>query len=183
MELKRENIKTKPFCLRCDIIGEYELTTEIRKVAVKGVQIEYEAIKTYCPHCGEPLFLYEAERINEVRCFDEYKRKKGLLTSEEMINIRNKYGLSQTDLAKAIMVGKKNIARYETGKIQDKSIDLLIRLLDKHPYWFGIKEEIPNKKTLKAFREVEKMKQGKKKSKTYTLDELRKELDVKTMRK
>ena len=38
--------------------------------------------------------------------------------------------------------------------------------------------EVPNKKTLKAFREVEKMKQGKKKSKRYTIDELRKELDV-----
>ncbi len=38
--------------------------------------------------------------------------------------------------------------------------------------------EVSNKKTLKAFREVEKMKQGKKKSKRYTIDELRKELDV-----
>lgn len=38
--------------------------------------------------------------------------------------------------------------------------------------------EVPNKKTLKAFKEVEKMKQGKKKSKRYTIDELRKELDV-----
>ena len=47
------------------------------------------------------------------------------------------------------MVGKKNIARYEIGKIQDKSIDLLIRLLDKHPHWFGIKAETKNKE-LKA---------------------------------
>ena len=106
-------------------------------------------IVPYCPHCGDPLFVYEAERINQIRCFDEYKKKKGLLTSEEIIEIRNKYGLSQTDLAKAIMVGKKNIARYEIGKIQDKSIDLLIRLLDKHPHWFGIKAETKNKE-LKA---------------------------------
>lgn len=149
MELKRENVKTEPWCLRCDTIGEYELTTEIRHVVVKGVPVEYEAIKAYCPHCGDPLFLYEAERINEIRCYDKYKKKKGLLTSEEMIAIRNKYGLSQTDLAKAVMVGKKNIARYETGKIQDKSIDFLIRLLDKHPHWFGIKTNTRNKE-LKA---------------------------------
>ena len=139
MEFKKEFIKSEPWCLRCDTINEYELTTEIRKVTVKGVPVEFEAIKAYCPHCGDPLFVYEAERINQIRCFDEYKKKKGLLTSEEIIEIRNKYGLSQTDLAKAIMVGKKNIARYEIGKIQDKSIDLLIRLLDKHPHWFGIK--------------------------------------------
>lgn len=145
MEFKKEFIKSEPWCLRCDTVNEYELTTEIRKVTVKGVPVEFEAIKAYCPHCGDPLFVYEAERINQIRCFDEYKKKKGLLTSEEIIEIRNKYGLSQTDLAKAIMVGKKNIARYEIGKIQDKSIDLLIRLLDKHPHWFGIKAETKNK--------------------------------------
>lgn len=149
MEFKKEFIKSEPWCLRCDTVNEYELTTEIRKVTVKGVPVEFEAIKAYCPHCGDPLFVYEAERINQIRCFDEYKKKKGLLTSEEIIEIRNKYGLSQTDLAKAIMVGKKNIARYEIGKIQDKSIDLLIRLLDKHPHWFGIKAESKNKE-LKA---------------------------------
>ena len=38
--------------------------------------------------------------------------------------------------------------------------------------------EVPNKKTLKAFKEAEDIMSGKKKSKTYTLDELRKELDV-----
>ena len=149
MEFKKEFIKSEPWCLRCDTVNEYELTTEIRKVTVKGVPVEFEAIRAYCPHCGDPLFVYEAERINQIRCFDEYKKKKGLLTSEEIIEIRNKYGLSQTDLAKAIMVGKKNIARYEIGKIQDKSIDLLIRLLDKHPHWFGIKAETKNKE-LKA---------------------------------
>lgn len=149
MEFNKDLIKSEPWCLRCDTINEYELTTEIRKVTVKGVPVEFEAIKAYCPHCGDPLFVYEAERINQIRCFDEYKKKKGLLTSEEIIEIRNKYGLSQTDLAKAIMVGKKNIARYEIGKIQDKSIDLLIRLLDKHPHWFGIKAETKNKE-LKA---------------------------------
>ena len=56
-----------------------------------------------------------------------------------IIEIRGKYGLSQSELAKKIMIGAKNIARYETGKIQDKSIDLLIRILNDHPELFGIK--------------------------------------------
>ena len=138
MKFKEHFIKSQPWCLNCDTIGDYELTTEIRKMTVKGVPVEFEAIKAYCPHCGDPLFVYEAERINQIRCFDEYKKKKGLLTSGEIIEIRNKYGLSQTDLANLIKVGKKNIARYEAGKIQDKCIDLLIRMLDQHPQWFGI---------------------------------------------
>ena len=148
MEFKKHIIKAQPWCLRCDTIGKFETTTEIRKAVVKGVNVEYEAIKAYCPTCGDPLFLYEAERINQINCFDAYKRKKGLLTSEEIINVRRKYGLSQSELAKKIMVGSKNIARYEAGKIQDRSIDLLIRLLDEHPSWFGIKSSSAEKATV-----------------------------------
>ena len=145
MEFKKEFIKAQPWCLRCDTIGEVETTTEIRKVTVKGVPVEFEAIKAYCPKCGDPLFLYEAERINQIRCFDEYKRKKGLLTSEEIIEIRKKYGLSQADLAKALRIGTKNIARYEAGKIQDRSIDFMIRLLNDHPALFGVKIDTSKK--------------------------------------
>ena len=144
-KFKDHIIRAQPWCVRCDTIGEFETTTEIRKAVVKGVNVEFEAIKAYCPKCGEPLFLYEAERVNQICCFDEYKRKKGLLTSEEIIEIRRKYGLSQSELAKKIMVGAKNIARYEAGKIQDRSIDLLIRLLNDHPALFGIKVDSSKK--------------------------------------
>ena len=164
-KLKEPIIRNQPWCLRCDTIGEFETTTEIRKAVVKGVNVEFEAIKAYCPKCGDPLFLYEAEKVNQIRCFDEYKRKKGLLTSEEIIEIRKKYGLSQTQLAETIKVGKKNIARYELGAIQDASIDLLIRLLNNHPELFDIKIEKPNRKTLKAFKEADNSSLGKRRAK------------------
>lgn len=128
-------------CVDCDCEVEYVSKDELREVTVKGVCVSFIAKSNYCSKCGAPLFVYEDERINIIRCYDEYKLKKGLLTSSEIIEIRKKYGLSQTDLAKAIKVGKKNIARYESGKIQDASIDLLIRLLDKHPNAFGIKNK------------------------------------------
>ena len=127
------------WCIECDLDVNYASASEIRKVVVKGVPIEFNAIKAYCPNCGAPLFVYEVERINQVRCYDEYKRKKGLLTSGEIIDIRRKYGLSQTELAKALRIGAKNIARYEAGKIQDRCIDFMIRLLNDHPTLFGIK--------------------------------------------
>ena len=167
------------FCLECDSDVNYFTKPGVRSVTVKGIPVSFNSIEAYCSKCGTPIFAYEVERINQIRCFDEYKKKKGLLTSGEIIAIRDKYNLSQTDLANAIMVGKKNIARYETGKIQDKCIDLLIRMLDQHPEWFGIKIQVPNKQTLKAFKEVEKVLSGKKKTKKYSsAEELRKDLKL-----
>ena len=63
------------------------------------------------------------------------------MTSSEIIEIRNKYGLSQSKLAKLIKCGEKNIARYEKGAIQDASIDLLIRMVDLLPNYFGLVEK------------------------------------------
>ena len=140
MEFNRENVKNKPWCLDCDIEVDFKTKIQTTKAVVKGIEVEFDAIINYCAKCGRPVFIYEAEKINQIRCYDEYKRKKGLLTTEEIIGIRKKLGLSQTGLAKAIKVGKKNITRYELGAIQDASIDLLIRLLDKHPELFEIKK-------------------------------------------
>ena len=139
MKFDREKVKVKPWCLHCDTSVNFKLETHIRRAVVKGVEIKSDEIVVYCDKCGRPVFLYDAEKINQIKLYDAYKRKKGLLTTEEIIEIRKKYGLSQTELAKAIKVGKKNIARYELGGVQDACIDLLIRLLDKHPELFGIK--------------------------------------------
>ena len=143
MEVKKNEFNA--WCINCDSDVNYASASEIRKVNVKGVPIEFNAIKAYCPKCGAPLFVYEVQRLKQVRCYDEYKRKKGLLTSGEIIDIRRKYGLSQTDLARALRIGAKNIARYETGKIQDRCIDFMIRLLNEHPSLFGIKVDSSKK--------------------------------------
>lgn len=95
----------------------------------------------YKHHCNKDLFAPEYEKINRTNRFDEYKKLKGLLTSQDIIAIRNKYGLSQTKLASVIMCGAKNIARYETGTIQDKHIDLLLRILEEHTEYFGLSQK------------------------------------------
>ena len=128
--------QTKAYCLACEKEVKYVTKEEIEKCCIKRVNIEYNALKAYCPDCGKDLFVPEYEMINRKNRFDEYKRSNGLLTSDEIIAIRKKYRLSQTKLAKLIRCGEKNIARYELGAVQDRPIDLLIRLVDEHPDYF-----------------------------------------------
>ena len=133
----------KIYCLSCDKEVDYNVKTSIEKRNIKGTEVEIDAKHAYCKECGSYLFVYELEKENQIKAFDLYKKAHGLLTSSEIIAIREKYHLSQTKLAKCIKCGEKNIARYENGAIQENSIDLLIRLLDQAPQLFGvlIKEE------------------------------------------
>ena len=135
--LKKKKIK-EIFCIHCDKETDYFTKKVIREFDVKELKLTVEVEDAICSSCGHAIFVYEVEKRNQIKVFDTYKKKKGLLTTDEIIKIRKKYGLSQKRLAQLICCGEKNIARYENGAVQDQSIDLLIRMLDKYPEDFGL---------------------------------------------
>ena len=125
--------KLLPFCENCDGDVDY-ITFEVeRSTQVRGVDIKYNFICCRCKKCGGPVFPVSVTHENCVRRFDAYKRKVGLLTTDEIIAIRKRNHLTQTQLAERIGCGEKTIARYERGCIQDRIFDNMIRLIDKEP--------------------------------------------------
>ena len=124
-------MKYKLYCENCNIFREYEVKKELRKYKIRNIDVEAEINISYCKHCGEELFNPKLESANDVILFDEYKRKKGLLTSSQIKNIRDKYRISQVAFAKVLGLGDKTITRYENGTIQDDSINNLLMLSEK----------------------------------------------------
>lgn len=57
----------------------------------------------------------------------------GLLTSDEIVAIRESYGLSQVDLAKLLGWGEATISRYESKSIQDEAYDTMLRMVKDNP--------------------------------------------------
>ena len=51
-----------------------------------------------------------------------------LLTTNEIKEIRERYGLSQKDFALALGMGEITINRLENGSIQSEAVDSIIRL-------------------------------------------------------
>lgn len=130
----------KIYCINCDCERDYTVKKTIKTFNVKGEKVKACVKEAYCKECGEPVFVYEIEKENQTIVYDTYKRKKNLLTSEDIINLRKKYGLSQRQLATIIKCGEKNIARYENGAIQDQTINLLLVLVQSFPEHFGLVE-------------------------------------------
>jgi transcriptional regulator with XRE-family HTH domain len=67
------------------------------------------------------------------RLADAYRQAIGLLSSEDIRQLRQEKGLSQQALAEVLDVGIASIKRWESGVIQSKSMDTLLRtfLLDR----------------------------------------------------
>ena len=126
-----KNLPKQGFCGECDNHVDFHVELFKNKVHnVKGIEIISDEYVAVCNHCGNHLWVDAVEAYNDIIIFDEYKKKVGLLTTEEIKAIRKKRGMSQRELAKFLSIGEKDIARYENGAIQTRAIDLMIRMVD-----------------------------------------------------
>lgn len=125
-------------CLCPCCMDEHEVKTVIvsETAKFKNENVSYDAVYLYCD-AAEELYMDEQQmRQNDSRMKDAYRKQVGLLTSAEIINIREKYGISQSDLCRLLGWGEKTITRYEGHQVQDKAHDMILRKIDTDPEWF-----------------------------------------------
>lgn len=121
----------RKFCGNCGEMHDIIEKKEIREYQIKDKQIVAEITILTCQQCGEEVYDKDIEISNDIILFDAYKKKQNLLTSKEIINIRQRYGLSQATFSKILGFGLKTITRYENGAIQDNTHDNLLRLVSE----------------------------------------------------
>lgn len=115
---------------------------EIQKVCVneqanfKNVDVEYEAEYMYCDKTEELYADEEQLSKNDILMKEAYRKKQGLLTSQEISKIRQMYDISQGNLCTLLGWGQKTITRYEGHQIQDRAHDMVLRKIGEDPEWF-----------------------------------------------
>ena len=123
-------------CLCC--MEEHEVSyVRVKEVNVfKGIQVEYDAFYEYCDVADEYFSTDNLISENDVSLKNAYRKKMGLLESNQICSIRQKYGISQSDLAILLGWGEKTITRYESHQVQDAAHDVILKKLDSDPEWF-----------------------------------------------
>lgn len=102
----------------------------------KGVPVEYDAEYFYCDRSGETFADEQQTSAYDIAMKNAYRKKVGLLTSDQIAAIRAKYSISQGDLCLLLGWGGKTITRYESHQVQDIAHDTILRKLDSDPEWF-----------------------------------------------
>ena len=126
----------KRLCTCCMEEHEVKKVLIKERLTFKGVKVDYDACYMYCDNADE-YFMNESQiRENDIRLKNEYRRMEGLLTSDEICAIREKYGISQNDLCLLLGWGGKTVTRYESHQVQDKAHDTILKKLDSDPEWF-----------------------------------------------
>ena len=87
-----------------------------------------------CTSCGERFFTPDQAKAVSLAVKRQARAEAGLLTPEEIVAIRQKLGLSQSELERLFGLGSKVVTRWETGRVvQSKTADVALRLLALDP--------------------------------------------------
>jgi HTH-type transcriptional regulator / antitoxin MqsA len=123
--------------ISCAVCGSEKVKKIRRKFAAtyNQVPISIPNAEMYaCTACGERFFAPDQAKALSLAVKRQARVEAGLLTPEEIVAIRQKLGLSQSELERLFGLGSKVVTRWETGRVvQSKAADVALRLLALDP--------------------------------------------------
>ncbi|HKB27023.1 MAG TPA: type II TA system antitoxin MqsA family protein [Methylomirabilota bacterium] len=105
------------------------------KLPVNGEEIAVpESPHLSCPKCHEVVLRFDDARKLRQRALEIYRRKYGLLSADEIRSIRERFGLTQAELARLLRLGANTISRWEAGRnVQTAAMDMFLRMIRDLP--------------------------------------------------
>ncbi|MGH6692070.1 MAG: type II TA system antitoxin MqsA family protein [Gammaproteobacteria bacterium] len=87
-----------------------------------------------CPKCREVILRFDDARKLRQRALEIYRQKYGLLSADDIRSIRERFDLTQAELARFLRLGANTISRWEAARnVQTASMDMLVRLIRDVP--------------------------------------------------
>lgn len=114
-------------CLQCNG-KEFEEKNCRFTPEIKGEEVEVVVPAMVCNMCHSTFMNDEHMSGLRKAAVDVYRKRHKLLTSEEIVNFRSLFGMSQAAFANYLKVGEASIKRWETYFVQDVGQDEHIRL-------------------------------------------------------
>lgn len=128
-------MKKLSYCPICEKEHEFKIVEKSIKVTIKNEEVECLQKFYVCCETGEQIEFENGKLANEnlLALRDAYREKHNLMTSKDIRNLREKYNLTQSELATILDWGEVTITRYETKQIQDEAHNDILFLLDSDP--------------------------------------------------
>ena len=116
------------YCPYCKKEVEYKI--EKRNIKeFRGIEINTYENVAVCKECHQDLYVNEIEEKNNERIYELYREKANIIKPQDIVDLREKYDISQRELTSILGFGKMTINRYERGGVPTKSQSDYIKLL------------------------------------------------------
>ena len=131
------------FCPVCEQEMEARPVTSI-KVKVRGEEFEVPVELFECMECGEKFDVPENPQDELGKAYRLYREKHGYMQPEELKELRDKYWLTQAELAGLLGWSIATLNRYENGALQDSAHDRILKSLRDPSFLLTLIEQNPD---------------------------------------
>jgi len=123
----------------CPMCEEGQLLVQVglEQVNYQGKRFTVTYDFAICSLCGSEIVTPSQAVANQARILDEYRKRNGLLTSQEIQQIREQFHLTPAQADDLFGREVNAFSQYETGEaIQSFTLDKLLRLVNQMPTTF-----------------------------------------------
>jgi putative zinc finger/helix-turn-helix YgiT family protein len=122
---------------------EMVLRKEKRTLSFRKEQFEVVYHHYFCEDSSESFTTTQLDELNLTQVYNQYRVKHKLPFTEEIKNIRLKYGLSASKMAEVLGFGANTYRNYEAGEIPSQSNAQMIQLAENTKAFKLIVESSP----------------------------------------
>ena len=108
---------------------EMTLVHEKRTWVFRGEEYEYMHSAWKCKDSGELFTTDEMDDASYAQVTDQYRVKYGIPFTDEIVAIREKYGLSAAKMSQILGIGINQWRHYEAGEVPSVSNGRMIRTI------------------------------------------------------
>lgn len=114
-------------CPVCD--GKAQLKAEQKKRTYRNENFDVVELYYQCNKCNHSFTYNEVDQYNLNLLHNKYRENYQIPFPEQLINIRETYGLTQTKMSELLGFGPNQYRLYENGEIPSSANAMLLRLL------------------------------------------------------
>lgn len=106
---------------------EMKRVCEKRTWNFRGEPFEYVHQAWLCEDSGEQFTNDESDTASYLQVTNQYRAKYGIPFTDEIINVRNRYGISAAKMSQILGIGTNQYRLYEQGEVPNVSNGRMIR--------------------------------------------------------
>ena len=133
---------------------EMKRVYEKRTWNFRGEQYEYEHIAWLCEDSGEQFTDDESDTVGFVQVTNQYRAKYGIPYTDEIIAVRQRYGISAAKMSLILGIGVNQYRLYEQGEVPSVSNGRMIRSIMNPKVMLEMVESSKNELSVSEYEKI-----------------------------
>lgn len=134
----------KTYCPHCEKTTDVEKIEKREKIEVRGETLEVNSRLLKCKVCKQEFDDRESKTDSLDTAYDLYRQKHKMMQPGDITALRERYGLTQVELASLLGWGLVTFSRYENGALQSEAHEKVLRMVERPDILLGLVQKAPD---------------------------------------